>query len=95
MFAQISESFWMWILGGTCGFIVLLISALGGFILSSIIKIKEEIKAFRIEFAESKINLVTWPSFSDVKREMEKDRQTEIKLALSEHLESYQHGKKA
>lgn len=86
---------WMWIVGGACGLIVLLIAAIGGFLLSSISKLKDEIKLFRIEFAESKGERITWPQFTEVKAGMEKDRGVDIKLALSEHVETHYHGIKA
>lgn len=91
--SDIPDHVWMWVIGGTCALIMLLISVLGGFMLNSILKLKEEIKLFRIEFAENKGETLTWPKFTDVKTEMEKDRAVAIKLAISEHIEYYSHVK--
>lgn len=92
---MIDQTMWMWVLGGACSVIVLLVAFLGSRMLDAIVKIKEELKDFRIEFAETKKDTVTWPNLTDVKRNMEKERETQIKLAMAEHLESHVHEKKA
>lgn len=91
--SEIPDSIWMWIIGGTCALIMLLVSILGGFMLNSILKLKEEIKLFRIEFAENKGETFTWPEFTTQKRAIEEGRAVDIELALSKHIEHYAHSK--
>lgn len=83
------DQVWMWLVGGACAIAVTLVGAIGGFMINSIVKLRDEVKSFRIEFAENKGETVTWPKFSEAKREMEKERHSDIKIAISEHMEHH------
>lgn len=93
MVAELSEDMWMWVVGGACSIILGLIAFIGMMMLNNINKVKEELKDFRLEFAESKKDTITWPAFGDIRKGMEKDREVDIELALAKHIESYKHEK--
>lgn len=91
MIAQISESIWMWIVGGTCCLVLLLGGVLGGFILNSILKLKDEIKDFRLEFTANKGETITWTQFASEKEKLKKEIEKDIELAFSRHADTFNH----
>lgn len=88
--AAISSDIWIWIVGGALSIIIALVAFLGKLMLSTMKEINDELSAHRLDVAE---NMVTWKKFTPVKHEMEKDRHTDIELAISRHTGDYRHEK--
>jgi len=84
----ISSSIWMWILGIALATIIALVGFLGKLILNTMRDVSKELAAVRLDIAE---NMITWEKFGPVKRGMEADRDTHVKLALTEHVNDYDH----
>lgn len=91
MIAEISETMWMWVLGGACSLVFGLVAFIGVRMLDGLKEVRDELGDLRIAFAESKKDMVTEAKLSSARRGMERDREVEIKLAISKHIENYSH----